>query len=90
MPPQVGHVYTGVVNAVAGVCFVKAPWMTEPRALFLVLLWIFTVAMSVPTAIVSDTLVLPIDLYISARAERTTFSQYCSYHAQDYLTEPKG
>jgi len=87
LPPQLGHPYTGVVSAAAGVCFVRAPWMTKPQAVLLAPLWVLTIA-SAPAAIVSDTLVLPIDLYFDSKVQRTTFSQYCSYHAQDYLRPP--
>lgn len=85
--PQLGHPYTGVVSAAAGICFVKAPWMTKPQAVLVAPFWILTVA-STPAAIVSDTLVLPIDLFFDSEVQRTTFSQYCSYYAQDYLRPP--
>lgn len=87
LPPQLGHPYTGVVSAAAGICFVSAPWMTKPQAILLAPLWVLTVA-SAPAALVIDTLVLPIDLYVDTKVQRTTFSQYCSYYAQDYLRAP--
>jgi len=85
LPPQLGHVYTGIVDAAAATCFVKAPWMKEPKAFYLVPIWVVTILVAAPLALITDTLVLPFDLFTSPKFARTTFSEYCSYHAQDYL-----
>ena len=81
LPPQLGHPYAGVVSAAAGICFVHAPWMTMPHAPLVVPFWVLQVV-STPAALAVETLMLPVDLSVHTKAQRTTFSQYCAYYAQ--------
>jgi hypothetical protein len=88
LPPQTGHVFTGVVSAAAGVCFVKAPWIKEPKAFILAPLWVILVLIDTPLSLLADILMLPVDLLVTPKSPRTTFAQYCAYHAQEWKNAP--